>query len=99
MLFPPIFAGARLAPRQTAIVAAYATGLAILLGWPDGIFASTAHLRRIAVVAVVGALSVWIASIREGERGARRRYSLIADVGTILQSRLDFEVTLIEVAQ
>ncbi|MFL5884393.1 MAG: SpoIIE family protein phosphatase [Thermoleophilaceae bacterium] len=99
LLFPPIVAGARLAPRQTAVVAAYATALAILLGWPDGFFGTTGHLRRIAVIAVVGALSVWIATIREGERGARRRYSLLAEVGTILQSRLDFEVTLIEVAQ
>jgi PAS domain S-box-containing protein len=96
---PAVLAGARMSMRGTAVVAVYVVALAVGLGALDHIFGSGGHLGRVAAVAAVGALATWIAATRERDADARHRYSLIADVGAILQSRLDFEVTLIEVAQ
>jgi PAS domain S-box-containing protein len=62
-------------------------------------FGRTSVLVGTAAVALAGGLAVWIIASRQREWRATRRYSLIAEVGAILQSRLDFEVTLIEVAQ
>src|SRR4051812_32723572 len=99
LALPSILAGARLPPREAALVACYTTGLALLLGWPDHNFGDIPQVTRVGAVAGVGVLSVWIAASRVSESRARRHYSLIADVGDVLQSRLDPEVTLIEVAK
>jgi PAS domain S-box-containing protein len=95
----PLLAALRAPARTTAIVAAYALALALLLGWPDGIFLKMDHLVRIAVVALGGTLAVLLARSREGLERARSRYSLIAEAGVVLGAALDYEVTLIEFAR
>jgi hypothetical protein len=63
----PLQAAATLDTQATAIVGLYALGLAVLLGIPDGIFATTDHLLRLLGVATGAALGVFIA-----HRGAER---------------------------
>jgi PAS domain S-box-containing protein len=85
--------------RATAVAAAYAVMLAVLLGWPDHIFLTTDHLVRTGVVTIGSGLAVMLARARERLERAEFRHSLIADAGDVLGSALDYEVTLIGLAR
>jgi PAS domain S-box-containing protein len=86
-------------PRWTALAGAYATALAVLVGWPDGFFGSVDHLGRVGVVALGGAIAVWLSIARLRAELARRRYKLLAEAGRIAESTLDGELMLIQVAR
>jgi phosphoserine phosphatase RsbU/P len=76
----PLLAAASLDVQPTAIVGLYALGLAVVLGIPDGIFATSDHLLRLFGVATGAALGVFIAHRRaEGEQ-ALGRITRIAEV-------------------
>jgi sigma-B regulation protein RsbU (phosphoserine phosphatase) len=83
----PLLAAASLDTQPTAIVGLYALGLAVLLGIPDGIFATTDHLLRCLGVATSGALAGFIAYRRAEQERALVRIARIAEVAqrTILR--------------
>jgi serine phosphatase RsbU (regulator of sigma subunit) len=95
----PLVAAARGKPFTATLVGAVAVALALPLGAADQIFGSPDHLVRIAVVAVVSALAVWLAVTRARLERARFRFGLLADAGQVMSSTLDHEVTLIELAR
>jgi phosphoserine phosphatase RsbU/P len=76
----PLLAAARLDPLPTALVGVYALGLAVLLGVPDGIFATSDHLLRCLGVAVGAALGVLVADRRADRERALARATRIAEV-------------------
>jgi phosphoserine phosphatase RsbU/P len=83
----PLLASASLDTQPTAIVGLYALGLAVLLGIPDGIFATSDHLLRVLGVATGAALGVFIAHRRAERARALVRITRIAEVAqqTILR--------------
>jgi serine phosphatase RsbU (regulator of sigma subunit) len=83
----PLLAAASLDAQRTAIVGLYALGLAVLLGIPDGIFATTDHLLRCLAVATGGALGALVAHRRAERDRALVRITRIAEVAqrTILR--------------
>jgi serine phosphatase RsbU (regulator of sigma subunit) len=83
----PLLAAASLDAPRTAVVGAYALGLAVLLGIPDGIFATTDHLLRLLGVAAGAALGTFIAHRRAAQERALVRVTRIAEVAqrTILR--------------
>ena len=83
----PLLASASLDTQPTAIVGLYALGLAVLLGIPDGIFATSDHLLRLLGVATGAALGVFIAHRRAERARALVRITRIAEVAqqTILR--------------
>jgi serine phosphatase RsbU (regulator of sigma subunit) len=83
----PLLAAASLDAPRTAVVGLYALGLAVLLGVPDGIFATTDHLVRCLVVATGAALGIFIADRRTQQERALVRITRIAEVAqrTILR--------------
>jgi PAS domain S-box-containing protein len=95
----PLAAALRASARTTAIVAAFAFVLAVVLGIPDHIFFHVDHVVRFSIVALASALAVLLAGTREGLEEAREHHSLIADAGEVLGSALDYEVTLIGLAR
>jgi PAS domain S-box-containing protein len=95
----PLLAAWRTSSRSTAIVAAYAVLLGLLLGMPDHMFLSVDHLVRLGIVALGGALAVMLARTRAGLERAQFRHRLVADAGEVLGSALDSEVTLIGLAR
>jgi serine phosphatase RsbU (regulator of sigma subunit)/PAS domain-containing protein len=96
----PLLASLGAGPRATALVAVYSTVLALIVGIPHDVFLEfEEHLTRVLSVVVGGAIAVWIARVRERERAARRRYSLIAGTSGIVGSTLDPEVMMIEIAR
>jgi PAS domain S-box-containing protein len=95
----PLLAALRATARTTAVVAAYAVVLGVLLGWPDDMFLTSDHVVRVVVVAIGSGIAVLLARTRERLERARFRYSLMADAGEVLGSALDYEVTLIGLAR
>jgi sigma-B regulation protein RsbU (phosphoserine phosphatase) len=83
----PLLAAASLDAPRTAVVGAYALGLAVLLGIPDGIFATADHLLRLLGVAAGAALGTFIAHRRAEQERALVRVTRIAEVAqrTILR--------------
>ena len=95
----PLLAALWASSRTAAIVAAYAIGLGVLLGWPDHMFLTSDHIVRLVVLALASLIAVVLARTRERLERARSRYSLIAEAGVVLGSALDYEVTMIEFAR
>ncbi|MDQ3933775.1 MAG: SpoIIE family protein phosphatase [Actinomycetota bacterium] len=86
--------------RATALVAAYTVVLALVVGVAHDVFLELEeHLTRVLTVVVGGAIAIWIASARSRERAVRRRYSLLAHSGEIVQRTLDPDVMMVEVAR
>jgi phosphoserine phosphatase RsbU/P len=83
----PLLASASLDAQRTAIIGLYALGLAVLLGIPDGIFATTDHLLRCLAVAIGAALGAFIAHCHAERDRALVRITRIAEVAqrTILR--------------
>jgi serine phosphatase RsbU (regulator of sigma subunit) len=83
----PLLAAASLDAQRTAMVGLYALGLAVLLGIPDGIFATTDHLLRCLGVATGAVLAVFIAHRRAEQEQALLRITRVAEVAqrTILR--------------
>jgi serine phosphatase RsbU (regulator of sigma subunit) len=83
----PLLAAASLDVQRTAIVGLYALGLAVLLGIPDGIFATTDHLLRLLGVATGTALGAFLAYRQAKRERALVRITRIAEVAqrTILR--------------
>ena len=65
--------------RQTAAVAVLATATSLLLGLPDGIFLQEVHLIPVGLVAVGGALCVYVSAQREQRVAAMRRLARVAE--------------------
>jgi serine phosphatase RsbU (regulator of sigma subunit) len=80
LIVGPLLAAASLDAPRTAIVGGYALGLAVLLGIPDGIFATTDHLLRCLTVAAGAALGVVIARRQAERKRALLRITRIAEV-------------------
>jgi serine phosphatase RsbU (regulator of sigma subunit)/anti-sigma regulatory factor (Ser/Thr protein kinase) len=99
VVFGPLVAAVRSTARRTALVAAYALGLAVYEGVPHGIFGTPDHLVRCAAIAVTGALAVWGARLRERREATRRRAALLAEAGALLSASLGYEATLRTVAR
>ena len=95
----PLLAALRASSRTTALAAAYAVALAVLLGWPDEMFLTADHLMRVLVLAIASALAILLARTREGLERARFADSLVADAGVALTSSLDWEQTFPEIAR
>ena len=96
----PLLASLGAGTRATALVAVYSAVLALIVGIPHDVFLEfEEHITRVASVVVGGSVAVWIARVRERERSARRRYSLIAGTSDIVQGTLDPELMMIEVSQ
>jgi phosphoserine phosphatase RsbU/P len=87
LIVGPLLAATSLDVQRTAIVGLYALGLAVLLGIPDGIFATTDHLLRCVGVATGAGLGVVIAYRRAERDRALVRITRIAEVAqrTILR--------------
>jgi phosphoserine phosphatase RsbU/P len=83
----PLLAAAGLDAPRTAMVGLYALGLAVLLGIPDGMVATTEHLLGCLVVATGGGLGAWLAHRRTQQEQLLLRVSRIAEVAqrTILR--------------
>ena len=89
--------GAR--PRLTAMAGAYAVTLALVVGWPDHFFGSLDHVGRVGVVALGGAIALWLSVARTRAELAHRRHTLLAETGRIAESSLDPELMLIQLAR
>ncbi|MDQ6726047.1 MAG: serine/threonine-protein phosphatase [Actinomycetota bacterium] len=61
LVFGPFVACALISARDTAVAAAAATVLSVVLGWPDATVGTSAQLVRVSAVTVGGALAVWLA--------------------------------------
>jgi phosphoserine phosphatase RsbU/P len=83
----PLLAAANSDAQPTAVIGVYALGLAVLLGIPDGIFATTDHLLGCLVVATGGTLGAVLAHRRTQQERTLLRVSRIAEVAqqTILR--------------
>jgi PAS domain S-box-containing protein len=75
----PLVASARLGPGPTAALAGYALVLGLLLGFPDGNFASTDHLTRIGVLTVICGAAVWISFLTDRLRSSRDQLEVILE--------------------
>jgi phosphoserine phosphatase RsbU/P len=87
LIVGPLLAAASLDTQRTAIVGLYALGLAVLVGLPDGIFATSDHLLRLLGVAAGAGLGAVIAHRRAERERALVRITRIAEVAqrTILR--------------
>jgi PAS domain S-box-containing protein len=74
---PPLVTAVAIGWRRTAVLAATATALAVLLGLPDEL-SRESHLTAVATVAFGSALAVWLAALRQ------RRDNDAAEVGVQL---------------
>jgi PAS domain S-box-containing protein len=95
----PVIAAAFGKPRVAAAVSVWAVALGLVLGEADDIFGTTDHVIRVAIVAAIGVISVWLASTRQGLERARFRDRLVADGVATMTNALDYEVALIELAR
>jgi len=87
LIVGPLAASSALAPRDTALVGAYAVALALLLGIADGIFLEQDHLLRALVVVAGAALAVWGAVARSvHERTAALMTTQGAVAGILVQT-------------
>lgn len=82
LVFGPFVASALASVRDTAVVAAVATVLGVLLGWADQTIGSSPHFVRVASVAVGGLLAVWLASSRTARE---RQLRAVTDVAQVAQ--------------
>jgi PAS domain S-box-containing protein len=99
LVLAPMLTAAGSGPRETALVAAAATALAIVAGIPDDIFGSADHAILCAAVAAGGALAVWLAELREAAEQTREQSAFLAAAAAELDSSLDYEATLRRVAR
>ena len=99
LALPPLTASIGSGRLRTCVVGAVCVVLAILLGWPDGMFASREHVVDVATIAIVGVAAYWIARVRERLNAAEGRSKLVADAGAALQRSLDPEAALSELAR
>ena len=95
----PLLAAAFGKPRTAAIVGLAAVAMAVALGFAAEGAGATQQLVRVAIVALLSGLSVWLAQTRNGLERARFHYRVVADAGVALTAALDYEVTLGEFAR
>jgi phosphoserine phosphatase RsbU/P len=76
----PLLAAVSLDARRTALVAAYAAALAVLLGVPDGIFGTLDHVMRCLLVTTGGIFCTFIAERRSQRERALLRMTRVAEV-------------------
>src|SRR5438093_9258189 len=96
---PVLVAAARRGPWSTAGVYGVCLALAVLAGLWDGIFLESDHLLRVLVVAVVGALAVWIASIRARAERDRTYAVFLAQASVVLEEALQADAILRRLAE
>jgi serine phosphatase RsbU (regulator of sigma subunit)/PAS domain-containing protein len=94
LIFGPLVAAFRSRPRTTALVAAYAVGLAILEGIPHHFFGTADHIVRVTAIAATGVLAVWGSVQREETARAEVRATVLARAGAMLGASLDYERAL-----
>ena len=95
----PVLAATRLGTRDTAVVAGVSVALAALLGVADGILGDGQYFVRLAVVAGGAALSVPLAAARERAEALRRRSAFLAEAAQVLNSSLEPDATLRNLAR
>src|SRR5215208_1728735 len=98
LALPPLIASIGSGTQRTAIVGGLCVALAVALGGPSDMFASSAHVIDVITLVAIGLAAYWIARVRERLRHAERRSKLIADAGAALQHSLDPEAALSELA-
>jgi PAS domain S-box-containing protein len=86
LILGPLVAATRSRQRDVTIVAVLAFLAALLLGIPHGYFASGEHFTRLLIVAVGGAMAIWIAGIREERERTADLLTAQAAVARILGS-------------
>ena len=99
LVLAPLLAASRLSLAETALVAAWATGLAVVGGLHDDFFGSSEHLGLVLAVAAAGAASVWLARTRTDADRERERSRFLADAAAALDGSLDYEAILRTLAQ
>jgi PAS domain S-box-containing protein len=99
LALPPLTASIGSGRLRTALVGVLCLVLAVLLGGPDGMFASSEHIVDVATIAAVAVAAYWIARVRERLHSAEGRSKLVADAGAALQRSLDPEASLLELAR
>jgi hypothetical protein len=99
LVIVPVLAAAGLSARETGAFAVLALVLAAILGPPDGIAGDGQYFVRLAIVAGGGALSLLLAAVRERDEELRRRSAFLAEAAQALNSSLEPDVTLRNLAQ
>jgi PAS domain S-box-containing protein len=99
LALPPLAASIGSGTFRTAVVGGVCLIIAIALGGPNDMFASTTHVIEVIALAAVAAAAYWIARVRDRLHQAERRSNLVADAGAALQRSLDPEAALSEVAR
>src|SRR3954452_1874599 len=95
----PLIAAARVGPKRTALISAYALALAVYEGIPHHILGQPDHVVRCAAIALTGGLAVWSAWLRERREAATRHTTLLAEAGALLNASLDQEATIRNIAR
>src|SRR5829696_5470444 len=75
----PLLAAARTDALLTACVGAYAVVLALLVGFPNGMFGTEEHLLRCLPVAIGAIVGVWIGGLRRSAETATRELAASRD--------------------
>jgi PAS domain S-box-containing protein len=75
----PLVAAARLGPRPTAFVSAYAIAVGFFLGLPLDELGSKDHIIRVAVLAAICGVAVWAADLAERLRRSRDQLKAILE--------------------
>jgi hypothetical protein len=80
-------------PRETALVGAVATAIALVSAAWNGNFVDAAYVLRVVVVVVGGAVAVLASSGRERTARDRARFALLSAVAEVADGRLTLEET------
>ena len=75
----PLITSLRAGPRGTAFVGAFSTSLAVVVGIPNEIFATTDHFARMPIVLVAAVLAARMALLRERAERAGLESRLVVD--------------------
>ena len=99
MLVGPAICALGASPRETALVSTLAFVLAIPLGAASDSFASAEHVASVAALAVVGALAVAIARLRDRSEQDKARLSVQLRVARVLGDAESLEASAAELLE
>jgi len=99
LVIVPVLAAIRLGPGDTAAIGLFALAVAASLGPVDDILGEEGYFVRLTAVAGSAALSVPLAAARDRARALRRRSGFLAEAARVLNSSLDPDTTLRNLAR
>jgi serine phosphatase RsbU (regulator of sigma subunit) len=94
LVVPPMLAALRAGPVGTALIAGYCFALGIDSGVWNDFFLSSDHMIRLLVVALSGALAVWVAELRRRTAAAARAAGILGETGNLVEDALDEEAVV-----